>query len=151
MLFRSGAQVELNVGARRSASFCTPVSARFELLSRGAGRFELEDRQSHLASMMGVNVDMGPCAVICHGDVRILLTSNKTPPFDLGQLRSQGIEPQRCDIIGVKAAVAHRHAYDPIAGASYTVSTPGPCSSDLRTFPWKHVRRPIFPLDDLVS
>jgi microcystin degradation protein MlrC len=76
-----------------------------------------------------------------------LLTTHKTPPFDLGQLRSQGIIPEELFAIGVKAAVAHRRAYDPITKASYTVGTPGPCSSDLKQFSFKLVKRPIFPLD----
>jgi microcystin degradation protein MlrC len=97
--------------------------------------------------MSGVRIDMGPCAVVRHGGVTILLTSKKTPPFDLGQLRSQGIEPEALQVIGVKAAVAHRRAYDGITKASFTVATPGPCSSELGHFPYRHVRRPIFPLD----
>jgi microcystin degradation protein MlrC len=95
--------------------------------SRSDGRFMLEDSKSHLAAWQGLAVDMGPCAVVCHQAITILLTSRKTPPFDLSQLRSQGIEPTTLSIIGVKAAVAHRRAYDPIARASYTVRTTGPC------------------------
>ena len=79
--------------------------------------------------------------------VTILLTSLKTPPWDLGQFRSQGIEPTAYRVIGVKAAVGHRQAYDPIAKASFTVQTPGPCSSRLADFPYRRLRRPIYPLD----
>jgi microcystin degradation protein MlrC len=124
-----------------------PVAVDGVLVSRSNGRFTLEDRHSHLAAMQGVHVDMGPCAVLRVDGVTILLTSRKTPPFDLGQWRSQGIEPSSLAIIGVKAAVAHRRAYDPITAASYRVRTPGPCASDLRTLPYRRVRRPIFPLD----
>jgi microcystin degradation protein MlrC len=81
--------------------------------------------------------------------VTILLTSRATPPFDLGQWRSQGIDPESLHVIGVKAAAGHRQAYDPIAAASYTVDTPGPCAENLRQLPYHHVRRPIFPLDDI--
>ena len=91
---------------------------------------------------------MGRCAVVRHKGVTILLTSRRTPPFDLGQWRSQGIQPEKLSVIAVKAAVAHRKAYDPIAGAHYTVETPGPCSSNLKQFPFQHVKRPIYPLDD---
>ena len=66
---------------------------------------------------------------------------------DLAQLRSQGIIPENLSLIGVKAAVAHRRAYDRIAAASYTVTTPGPCTSDLTQLPYRRVRRPVFPLD----
>ena len=98
--------------------------------------------------MNGVHINMGSCAVVSHQGVRVLLTSRRTPPFDLGQLRSQGIVPEACSVIGVKAAVAHRRAYETIQKASYTVDTPGPCSSNLKTFLFNNVRRPIFPLDD---
>ena len=143
-----GERIRLWIGGQASAAFCVPVETDVELLSRSDGQFELEDRNSHLASMCGVHIDMGPSAVVRSGATRILLTTRKTPPFDLGQLRSQGIEPTECDVIGVKAAVAHRRAYDPITGATYTVGTPGPCSSDLKSFPWRHVRRPIYPRDE---
>ncbi len=142
-----GDRVTLSLGARGSQINSGPLHGTFELLSRSDGKFELEDRHSHLASMYGIHIDMGPTAVVRIDGIRIVLTSRKTPPFDLGQLRSQGIVPEEAAVIGVKAAVAHRRAYDPIAKASYTIDTPGPCSSNLKSFPYKKLRRPIFPLD----
>jgi len=47
----------------------------------------------------------------------------------------------------VKAAVAHRRAYDPIAARMLWVDTPGPCTSNLRSLPYRRIHRPIFPLD----
>jgi microcystin degradation protein MlrC len=144
---RPGESRVLSIG-RRSRTFGDgPFEALFEFVSRSDGKFTLEDPNSHLASMSGNHFDMGPCAVVRHGGVTILLTSRKTPPFDLGQWRSQGIVPESMDVIAVKAAVAHRRVYDPIARAHYSVETPGPCSSNLTTFPFRHVRRRIFPLD----
>jgi microcystin degradation protein MlrC len=137
------------LGGKGSRLTDPPLNLEVELLSRSAGRFDLEDCHSHLASMSGVHIEMGPCATVRSGGVTILLTSKKTPPFDLGQLRSQGIRPERLAAIAIKAAVAHRRAYDPIIKSSFTVATPGPCSSDLRSFPFKHIRRPIYPLDPL--
>jgi microcystin degradation protein MlrC len=142
-----GDKITLDIGGRGSRLGGEPVRLEVEFVSRSDGRFELEDKQSHLASMCGSQFDMGPCAVVRHGGVAILLTSRKTPPFDLGQWRSQGIEPEKLFAIGVKAAVAHRRVYDRIARQHLTVDTPGPCSSRLDRFPWRHVRRPIFPLD----
>jgi microcystin degradation protein MlrC len=137
----------LSIGGKGSRLTDGPLTLDVKLVSKSDGKFDLEDRQSHLASMYGVHIDMGPCVVVRTGGVIILLTSNKTPPFDLGQLRSQGIEPEKLSVIGVKAAVAHRRAYEKIQRASYTVSTPGPCSSDVRCFPYRHIRRPVYPLD----
>jgi microcystin degradation protein MlrC len=146
-----GSTTALAVGGRASSLDPGPVTLEAQLISRSDGRFTLEDRHSHLAAMQGVNVDMGRCAVIEAAGITILLTSRKTPPFDLGQLRSQGIEPTRMSIIAIKAAVAHRRAYDPIAAASYWVLTPGPCTSDLKSLPYRRIRRPIFPLDPIAS
>jgi microcystin degradation protein MlrC len=146
-----GGTKRILVGGKVSRMTHPPVELEVAVVSRNDGRFELEDRQSHLASMCGVQIDMGPCVVVGSAGVTILLTSKKTPPFDLGQLRSQGIQPEKLSVIGVKAAVAHRRAYDRITKASFTVATPGPCSSDLRSFSYQFVRRPIEPLDEINS
>lgn len=111
------------------------------------GRFTLENPHSHMASMTGSNVNMGACATIeCHG-ITIVVTTLKTPPHDLGQFRSQGVTPEKLYMIGVKAAVAHKAVYDPITKHSFYVDTAGLGSSNLQNFPYKHLSRPIFPLD----
>ena len=142
-----GDQIALALGGRGSRLDAGPLMLEVKLLRRDDGKFELEDKQSHLASMCGDRFDMGPCAVVRHGGLTILLTSRKTPPFDLGQWRSQGIEPTAFSVIAVKAAVAHRRAYDPIAARMLRVDTPGPCTSNLRSLPFRKIQRPVFPLD----
>ena len=142
-----GGKITLPIGGRGSRLDAGPLTLELELLRCGDGKFELEDKQSHLASMCGDRFDMGPCAIVRHGGLTILLTSIKTPPFDLGQWRSQGIEPVSLSIIVVKAAVAHRRAYDPIATRMLWVDTPGPCTSNLRSLPYRKIQRPVFPLD----
>jgi microcystin degradation protein MlrC len=137
----------VRVGGKALPGDPGPVSLDARLLRRSDGAFLLEDRHSHMASMCGVNIEMGPCAVIESKGITILLTSRRTAPMDLGQWRSQGVEPSSLRLIGVKAAVAHRRAYDPITKGSYWVRTPGPCSSDLRSLPYRLIRRPVFPLD----
>ena len=146
-----GGVARLSIGGRGWHLDPGPVDLEVTLVSRSDGRFQLEDVHSHMASMSGTNIAMGPCAVVRHAGVTILLTSKRTPPFDLGQFRSQGIEPRAFDVIGVKAAVAHRQAYDPIAVASHWVDTPGPCSSNLASFPYRRLRRPVAPLDAIVE
>lgn len=146
-----GTRLQLPVGGASGPLSGGPLHLDVELLSRSDGKFELEDAHSHLASSAGRSIQMGPCAVVrCQG-VRILLTSLKAPPFDLGQLRSQGIVPETLSLVAVKSAVAYRQAYDPIAHAHFAVATPGPCASDLRVLPFQHIRRPIYPLDTFVS
>jgi microcystin degradation protein MlrC len=141
----------LSIGGKGSRLDPGPVEVHAMFVSRSNGHFELEDKNSHLASMNGVHIAMGPCAVVRSAGVTILLTSRKTPPFDLGQFRSQGIEPKDFAVIGVKAAVAHRRAYDPIMRATHYVDTPGPCSSNPSVFPYRHLLRPVYPLDPVTQ
>jgi microcystin degradation protein MlrC len=146
---RAGEKITLDLGGRGSPLSGGPLRLEVEFVSRSDGHFKLEDPNSHLASMCGTYVEMGPCAVVRHAGISILLTSRKTPPFDLGQWRSQGIVPEKLAVIGVKAAVAHRRVYEPIMSEHYTVETPGPCSSNVKLFPFKKVKRPVYPLDEI--
>jgi len=146
--FAPGQSTRLSLGGKGSSFDPGPVDLEVTLVRLTDGHFDLEDKQSHLASMRGSHIEMEPCAVVTHRNVTILLTSRATPPFDLGQWRSQGIDPEKLNVIGVKAAVGHRRAYDPIIRSSYTISTPGPCSSDLFALPYRKLRRPIYPLDE---
>lgn len=142
-----GEVCELSVGGKGWMLDEGPLTIKAKLRRLSDGEFQLEDLQSHAASMGGSSIQMGPCALLeCEG-ILILLTSRRTAPFDLGQWRSQGVEPATLTMIGIKAAVAHRQAYDRIAKTSYWVRTPGPCTSDLKALPYTQVRRPIYPLD----
>ena len=142
-----GATVELAIGGNSGVIGAESLTLKVQLVSTSDGRFQLEDPHSHLAAIAGKTVDMGPCAVVRHKNSTILLTSRKTPPFDLGQWRGQGIDPERLGVIHVKAAVAHRQAYDKIARLNIEVDTPGPCASNLKSLPYKNIRRPVWPLD----
>jgi microcystin degradation protein MlrC len=90
--------------------------------------------------MMGDQIEMGLSAVIKNEKVRILLTSIKTPPMDLGQLYSQGINPKDAKFIIIKAAVSHKDAYDPISSYSFYLDSKGLCTSDLKRLPYKKIQ-----------
>ncbi|WP_353182958.1 M81 family metallopeptidase [Bosea sp. (in: a-proteobacteria)] len=136
----------LSIGGKGSAIAEGPVEIEARFVSASDGLFALEDLNSHLAASQGSRFGMGPCAVVQAGGVTVLLSSRKTPPFDLGQFRSQGIHPERLKAIGVKAAVAHRRAYDKIARGSFTVATPGPCTSKIAGLPYTRLRKDVFPI-----
>jgi len=144
-----GSKITLPIGGKGSPLDPGPVTLEVELVSRSDGVFELEDKHSHLVGSLGKIIRMGPSAVVRHGGLTILLTSKKLPPFDLGQWRSQGINPEELSMIGIKAAVGHRVAYGKIASGEFTVNTSGPCTSDLTRLPYTKLRRPVFPLDRL--
>jgi microcystin degradation protein MlrC len=146
---KPGDSMRVVIGGKSGEIGADPLPLEVTLLRRSDGRFTLEDSHSHLAAGHGEFIDMGPCALVRHGGVLVLLTSRRTPPFDLGQWRSQGVHPENLKVIGIKAAAGHRRAYDPIAAASYTVDLPGPCAENLKLLPFENVRRPVYPLDEV--
>ncbi|NNE93506.1 MAG: M81 family metallopeptidase [Verrucomicrobiales bacterium] len=137
-----GHRQKVALGGKGSRFDEGPVVIEVEVVFKSDGEFELEDKHSHLASLSGDFFDMGDSVVVKTTDerIRILLTSNRTPPFDLGQWRSQRINPEELKFVVVKAAVAHRQGYDPVTARSFTVDTPGPCRSDLSQFTYSKCR-----------
>jgi microcystin degradation protein MlrC len=71
----------------------------------------------------------------------------QTPPFSLGQLTSVGIDPKAAKMIVVKAAVAYKAAYAPVAASIIEVDTPGVTAVNPSRFTYKNIPRPMFPLD----
>jgi microcystin degradation protein MlrC len=76
----------------------------------------------------------------------LVLNSERHPPFSLGQLTCLGIQPEKKKILVVKAAIAYKAAYGPIAGTIIEVDTPGLTAVNPERFPYRHIRRPLFPL-----
>jgi microcystin degradation protein MlrC len=92
--------------------------------------------------------DQGPTAVLAlDGGVTLVLNSLQTPPFSLGQLTSLGIDPARASMIVVKAAVAYKAAYGPVAADVIEVDTPGVTAVNPARFHYRNIPRPMFPLD----
>lgn len=94
--------------------------------------------------------DQGPTAVVeTRAGTLVVLNSLRTPPFSLGQLTSVGIDPASRSILVVKAAVAYKAAYAPIAAKVIEVDTPGLTAIDPARFTYRHRHRPLFPLDPM--
>jgi microcystin degradation protein MlrC len=92
--------------------------------------------------------DQGHTAVLDLGDGSlVVLNSLRTPPFSLGQLTSLGIDPRAASAIVVKAAVAYKAAYAPIAGEVIEVDTPGLTAINPARFTYGRIRRPMYPLE----
>ena len=146
-----GATVELDVGGKVDEWHGAPVAVTGVVERLSDGMFSAELANNHFASFFGNTIHMGRTAWLRAGDsgsVNIVLTERKMPPFDLAQLRSVGVIPEQQKMIAVKSAVAYRAAYLPIAAGVIEMDTAGLCSANLDRFPYKHVRRPILPLDE---
>jgi microcystin degradation protein MlrC len=101
--------------------------------------------------MTGMRVDMGWAAVFVVNNVEIILTENRFQPFDAEAIRCFGIEPRQRLIVGLKSAVHYRSSYQDMASKIFEVDTPGMHTPDLSRYRYRHIRRPIYPLDDMKS
>ena len=142
-----GYEIGLNVGAKFDKFHGDPIKLKATIQKLSNGKFTLKNKQSHLASMMGMNIDMGLSAVVKNKHLTLLLTSIKTPPMDLGQLISQDISPEDAKLIVIKAAVSHKDAYDPIASHSFYIDSQGLCTSNLKRLPFKKIGNKIISLN----
>jgi microcystin degradation protein MlrC len=144
-----GANIRLRIGGITDRWHGDPVNVSGVVRALSDGVFECELPDNHFASFYGNTIRMGRTAWLRAGGMNIVLTERKTPPFDLAQLRGVGVIPEQQKMIAVKSAVAYRAAYMPIAAGVVEMDTAGLCSANLARFPYRHLRRPIFPLDDM--
>lgn len=143
----NGSEATLAAGGKVDGWHGEPVTVTGIVRALSDGVFECELPDNHFASFYGETVHMGRSAWLRVGGVNILLTERKTPPLDLAQLRHIGIMPEKQSMIVVKSAVAWRAAYLPIATDVIEMDTAGLCSANLSRFPYKHLKRPVYPLD----
>ena len=79
--------------------------------------------------------------------IDIILTEKSQQATDLELYRSLGIEPTDYKILLVKSCVHYRAAHEPIAKRIIELDLPGWHGTRLAAFPWKKLKRPVFPLD----
>lgn len=139
-----GSPVQLSVGGKTDTMHGTPVEVEGTVRTLHDGTW-IEDQPRHGGKRYN---DQGRTALVelNRGNL-LVLTTRRYPPFSLGQLTSVGIEPAKQKILVVKAAIAYKAAYLPIATRIIEVDTPGVTAVNPAHFEYRHIRRPMFPLD----
>jgi microcystin degradation protein MlrC len=139
-----GHEVQLTVGGKIDGLHGDPVrvTGRVRLLHDGTYVERAVRHGGRRTNQMGLTA----LAEIQSRNL-LVLTSQRHPPFSLGQLTCLGIRPERQWLLVVKAAIAYRAAYSPIAGTIIEIDTPGLTAVNPERFTYHHIRRPMFPLD----
>jgi microcystin degradation protein MlrC len=138
-----GREVTVEVGASSGTRLYTPavVTGRVRLISDG-------DFVQKGPGFHGEVLHRGRTAVLQIGHVHLVVMERPTRQWDPELYRSVGLEPRDSQITVVKSPAAFRAAYEPLAAQVLIVDAPGVCSPNLRALPFKHVRRPLYPLDE---
>jgi microcystin degradation protein MlrC len=95
----------------------------------------------------GMRAHMGRTAVIDTGVAEIVITERLQEPWDLGVFESVGIDPRRKRYLLLKSRMYYRPIFLPFAKAAIECNGIGVGTSDYWLFPYKKIKRPIYPLD----
>jgi microcystin degradation protein MlrC len=97
----------------------------------------------------GMRCYMGRSAVLDTGRARIVVTERNQEPWDRGVFESVGIRPEKQRYLLLKSRMYYRPVFLPIAKGSVLCDGVGVTSSDWTRFDYRHIRRPIYPLDEV--
>lgn len=95
----------------------------------------------------GLRRSYGPSAVVRVDGVEVLIVTIAQQMLDLQQFKAFGIEPGIKRVVAVKSMQHFRAAFEPIAGQVIVCDSGALCTPHYERLPYKHVPRPIFPLE----
>lgn len=139
-----GATVTLALGGKVDPIFGAPLNVTGVVQNLTEGSF-ICDGPMH----KGVRLAHGPTMVLKIGGIEVVVTSNRLQTIDRQAFLSQGIDPRTKSVIVVKSSQHFRAAFGPIARKVILADGGALTSHDLKLFPYKNLRRPIWPLDPM--
>ena len=145
-----GAEVRLDLGGKTDMP---AIGVKGHPL-RVTGRVRrLSDGQWTVRGPMytGTHVTTGPTALLETAGLKIVVTSLHHEPWDLGIFTSIGIDPGQCRYLLLKSRIHYRAGFAALAKATITLDGVGVTTSDNSVLAYRHVRRPIYPLDPMTS
>ena len=137
-----GAEIRVRLGGKYDAELAPGFETTARVVSLSDGRMVYDGPMQR-----GLAVSMGPTAVLRVGGVEVVVSSNRLQPYDRQFFLSQGIDPAARRVVAVKSAHHFRAAFEPIAREVLVVDAAGITSPDPKKFPYRNLRRPIWPLD----
>ena len=138
-----GAKYRAKLGGIRDTRFSMQIVIEVEVVNLFDARFTLT---GHIGKNMPI--DMGPSAVLAHGDVRILITSRSGPQFAPDFFRVAGFDPFAASVVVAKSPCGFRAAYQDRAAAIYMLRSPGCAPSDFWNYEYRNIPRPLWPWDE---
>jgi microcystin degradation protein MlrC len=140
----AGASLTAPVGGKRDHRFSQPLLLSAEVVRLFEAKFILS---GHLARNMPI--DMGPSAVLRHGNVYVLVTSRSGPHFAPGFFEAAGFDPFRASVVVAKSPCGFRAAYAGRAKTIIVVRAPGCAPSDFWRYEYANIPRPLWPWDEI--
>ncbi len=95
----------------------------------------------------GTRIRMGRTAVLDTGPMQIVVSEQRSEPFDLGVFTHCGIDPARKKYVLIKSRQHFRAGFEPIAKHIVMCDGDGCTSSDLALFTYVNRRQPLYPFE----
>ena len=140
----TGATIDVVLGGFTDELHGAPIAAKAYVKSLTDGRFKLVNPMG-----AGSIVDLGPMARLIIGNVDVLVGSRRSQTLDAQLFLLHGIDVRTMRIVALKSQQHFRGGFQDLAGTIIRADTPGFTTSDLSLLPFRHIRRPIWPLDPL--
>ena len=98
----------------------------------------------------GAKVSMGKTVLFDTIDALIVITERRMEPYDIGIFDCVGLDPADYDYLLLKSRMYARPVFGAMAKALVECDADegGPTSSNYALFPFKNIRRPVYPLDE---
>jgi microcystin degradation protein MlrC len=139
-----GRTLRLSVGHHFSRADGAPIGITGTVLSLSDGRYAMTDGGPN-----GMPLSMGQTAVIGIGGIRLLIRTQPSMEWDKAMYESQGLRLCDAALVFVKSPSHFRQSFGPAASRILVANTPGPTAPDMTRIPFKHVTRPLYPLDPM--
>lgn len=104
--------------------------------------------QPHISD--GYPTRLGRTAIVEVNGIEIVFNEIRQQPFHPDAFLSAGTDPWKKRLVVVKSSYHFYAGFATDASAVLYVDTPGTLNNDATDRPYKHIKRPIWPLDDII-
>ena len=147
-----GATLNMKVGGKVDQRFYRPVDVTGTVRSIDDGTYMILGpthggwgREVNEEAFREANV--GPRVVLRIRDKIDVIFSRRSTGKDRDFFKSAGIILEEKQIVVVKSNQAHRASFDPVVASTIELSSPGVSTVDYASLPYRHLTRPIWPID----
>jgi microcystin degradation protein MlrC len=136
----AGARLPLRIGGKVGPRSGDPVDLDVEVLACRA-----DARQRSLTP--GGTDPLGAAVAVRAQGISLVLNSTRQQVFSPACFTEFGIDPTAQRLVVVKSTQHFRSGFDDMAAAVIYADSPGSLAADLGALPYRHLPRPVWPLD----
>ena len=134
-----GARLPLRIGGKTGPLSGAPLDADCQVLALR--------RDMVMSALAGTTQPLGDCALVAVGGVQVVLISRRSQAMGTDLFTQLGCDPAAQRIVVLKSSQHFRAAFAPLAVQVLYCAAPGAVTADLRQLPYRHIRRPKWPID----